>query len=92
MPIGEMTIEFDLAMTVVLRGALAGDGPAALVLAQSLGHTDGPPFATELSASWLTHHLRHFPDQRRFTKEAASLLAAMREHDEPPAASVRGKL
>jgi hypothetical protein len=92
MPIGEMTLEVDLAMTAVLRGALAGDGPAALVLAHALGHTEiGHPFATELSASWLTHHLRHSPDQRRFTKQKASLLATMSERDELPAASVGGK-
>ena len=55
MPIAEVTLEVDLAMTAVLRGALAGDGPAALVLAHVLGHADiGHPFAAELSASWLT--------------------------------------
>ena len=91
MPVGEVTLEVDLAMTAVLRGALAGDGPAALVLAHVLGHAEvAHPFATELSASWLTHHPRHSRDRRRFTKEAR-LLAALRERDELPAASVGGK-
>ena len=91
MPIEEVTLEVDLAMTAVLRGALAGDGPAALLLAHVLGHADiGHPFATELSASWLPHQLRH-SDQGRFPKQAARRLAAMRERDELPAASVGGK-
>ena len=66
-------------------------GPAALTLAHVLGHAEvAHPFATELSASWLTHHPRHSQDPRRFTKEAR-LLAALRERDELPAASVGGK-
>jgi hypothetical protein len=92
MPIAEVTLEVDLAMTAVLRAALAGDGPAALVLAHVLGHAEiGHPFATELSASWLTCHPRHYPAKRRFTKQEARLLAAMRERGELPAASVGGR-
>ena len=70
---------------------LAGDGPAALTLAHVLGHAEvAHPFATELSASWMTHHPRHSQDPRRFTK-GARLLAALHERDELPAASVGGK-
>jgi hypothetical protein len=90
MPIDDVTLEVDLAMTAVLRGALERDGLAALVLAHVLGRADiNHPFATELSASWLTSP-RHSPE-RRFTRQKARLLAAMRERDELPAASVGGK-
>ncbi len=92
MPIEEVTLEVDLAMTAVLRGALAGNGPAALLLAHVLAHADiGHPFATELSASWLSGHPRHSREERSFTKQEARLLAAMRERDELPAASVGGE-
>ena len=92
MPIGDVTLEVDFAMTAVLRGALAGNGPAALVLAHVLGHADiGHPFATELSASWLPCQPRHCRDRRRFTKQEASRVAALRERDELPAASGGGK-
>ena len=90
MPIGEVTLEVDLAMTAVLRGALEGDGPAALVLALVLGGADvGHPFATELSASWLTCPQRN--SRRRFAKQEARLLAAMRERDALPAAGFGGR-
>jgi hypothetical protein len=66
--------------------------PSVLVLGHVLGRADiGHPFATELSASWLTCHLRNSPDRRRFTKQEASLLVAMRERDELAAADVGGR-
>jgi hypothetical protein len=90
MPVGEVTLEVDLAMTAVLRGPLDGDGLAALVLAHVLDRADiDHPFATEISASWLTCPPRN--SRRRFTKQEARLLAAMRERDELPAAGVGGK-
>ena len=62
MPIGEATLEADLAMTAVLRGALDGDAAAALVLSHVIGSAElHYPFAMELSASWLAHRLRHSP-------------------------------
>ena len=90
MPINEVTLEVDLAMTAVLRAALAGNGPAALVLAHVLGHAEiDHPFATELSASWLTRPPRN--SRRRFTRQEARLLAAMRERDALPAAGFGGR-
>jgi hypothetical protein len=90
MPVNEVTLEVDLAMTAVLRGALAGDGPAALVLAHVLGGADlDHPFAAELSASWLTCPPRN--SRRRFTKQKARLLAAMRERDALPVAGIGGE-
>jgi hypothetical protein len=82
LPIEETTLEVDLAMTAVLRGALDGDPAAALVLSHVIGRAElHRPFATELSASWLTHHLRHSPNPRRFTEEEARLWSVLRAQD-----------
>jgi hypothetical protein len=87
MPIEETTLEVDLAMTAVLRGALDGDAAAALVLSHVIGRaTLHHPFATELSPSWLAHHLRHSPNRRCFTEEEARLWSALRAQDEATAA------
>jgi hypothetical protein len=86
MPIEETTLEVDLAMTAVLRGALDGDAMAALVLSHVIGRAElDHPFATELSASWLAHHLRHSPDRRRFTEEEAVLWSALRAEEQTTA-------
>ena len=87
MPIEDTTLEVDLAMTAVLRGALDGDAPAALVLSHVIGHAAlDHPFATELSPSWLAHHLRPSPHRRRFTGKKAGLWSALRAQDEATAA------
>ena len=88
MPIEETTLEVDLAMTaVVLRGALDGDAPAALVLSHVIGHAAlDHSFATELSPSWLAHHPCHSPHRRRFTGKKAGLWSALRAQDEATAA------
>ncbi len=59
LPISIITLEVDLAMTVLTLVALGGNAAAALVLSQvlqsvSLDH----PFAKELSVSWLGFNLR----------------------------------
>jgi hypothetical protein len=82
MPIEEVTLKADIAMTALLRCALERNAAAALVLAQVLGLTElGHPFATELAASWLTHGLRHSSDPRKFSEAGIVLLAAFRNHD-----------
>ena len=82
MPIKEMTLQVDIAMTALLRCALAPNATAALVLAQLLGLTNlGHPFATELAASWFTHGQRHAADPRKFSQAEAVLLAAFRERE-----------
>lgn len=89
MPIWDVTLDVDIAMTAVLRSALEADGAAALVLAHVLARAEiGHPFATELSASWPAHRLRHSLVSHRFTKEGA---VCTRERDELPAASVGGQ-
>ena len=52
-PITKIALEVDLAMTVLMLGALDGNAAAALVLSQLLGRAPlDHPFAKELSVSW----------------------------------------
>jgi hypothetical protein len=56
MPIDEMSLRTDIAMTALLRCALERNAAAALVLAQVTGLTDlGHPYAIEIAGSWLVH-------------------------------------
>jgi hypothetical protein len=80
MPIEEMTLKGDIAMTALLLCVLKRNAAAALVLAQVLGLTDlGHSLATELAASWFTYGLRYSADPRKFSKAETALLAAFRE-------------
>ena len=57
--IHQITLEVDLAMTVLMFHALDGSAGAALVLAHILRRVPlDHPFAKELSVSWLTLNLR----------------------------------
>jgi hypothetical protein len=59
LPISTVTLEVDLAMTVLTLVALDGNAAAALVLSQVLqGVSLDHPFAKELSVSWLGFNLR----------------------------------
>lgn len=80
MPIEETTLTVDIAMSVLMRAALAPNATAALVLAQVIGLTDlDHGLATELSASWYTHGLRHSSNPRKFGRAEAVLLTAFWE-------------
>ncbi|MBR1215562.1 hypothetical protein [Bradyrhizobium sp. JYMT SZCCT0180] len=80
MPIGELNLKIDIAMTALLRCALERNAAAALVLAQVLGLTDlGHSFATELVASWLAYGRRCSDNPRKFIEVETVLLAAFRE-------------
>jgi hypothetical protein len=84
MPMEEIDLPADIAMTALLRCVLDRNAAASLVLTQVLGLSDlGHPFATELAASWYTHGLRHSSEPDKFGKAEAPLLAAFRERDEP---------
>lgn len=81
MPIEEMTLQVDIAMTALLRIVLERNAAAALVLAQVLGLTDlGHPYAIELAASWLAYGKRCSDSPRKFRKAETVLLTAFREH------------
>jgi hypothetical protein len=82
MPVEQMTLQADIAMTALLRCALQPNAAAALVLAQVLGLTDlGHPFATGLAAAWFSHGQRHSADPRKFSQAETVLLAAFRERE-----------
>jgi hypothetical protein len=81
MPIEEVTLRADVAMTALLRCVLERNAAAALVLAQVLGLTDlGHAYARELAASWLAYGRRCSETPRKFSNAATVLLTAFREH------------
>lgn len=58
MPIDQVTLRVDLAMSALALCALEGNAGAALVLAHILRRTElGHPFGKDLSASWLVLNL-----------------------------------
>ncbi|WP_156936955.1 hypothetical protein [Bradyrhizobium sp. WSM2254] len=60
MPIHQETLTVDIAMTALLRCALAGDATAAMVVANLLHRVElDHPFATELSAFWCGRAASH---------------------------------
>jgi hypothetical protein len=80
MPIKEMSLTTDIAMTALLQCALEPNSTAALVLAQVLGLSDvGHPYATELAASWLAHGQRYSANPSKYSEAGKILLAAFRE-------------
>jgi hypothetical protein len=59
LPITEITLEVDLAMSALTVGALGGNAAAALLLSHILRQTPlDHPFAGELSVSWLVLNLQ----------------------------------
>jgi hypothetical protein len=81
MPITEITLTIDIAMTALCRCALTPNSSAALVMAQIVGLTDldhGLSFA--LAASWNAYGRHHASDRPKFREAEAVLLAALREH------------
>ena len=80
MPVEEMTLKVDIAMTALLRCVLERNAAAALVLAQILGLSDlGHPYAIELAASWLAYGKRSSESPLKFSKAETILLAAFRD-------------
>lgn len=78
LPIEELTLEADIAMTALLRCALNGNPASALALSNILGRTGlTHPFATELAASW---HAKNSPYRIRFSVEEAALTEAIHEY------------
>ena len=79
-PIEELTLKADIAMTALQLCALECNATAALVLAQVLGLTDlGHSFATDLAASWLVYGRRYAADPRKFHEAETVLLEAFRD-------------
>jgi hypothetical protein len=81
MPIKEVTLQTDIALSSLLRCAVERNAAAALVLAQVLGLSDlGHPYAIELAASWLAYGKRCSDSPLKFSKAETVLLTAFREH------------
>jgi hypothetical protein len=82
MPVDQVTLEVDLAMSALALCALEGSDGAALVLSHILRRTAlDHPFGKDISASWLAHNLcraltakshRSKPRRRSKTSNAAS--------------------
>jgi hypothetical protein len=80
MPITEVTLQADIAMTALLRCAVERNAAAALVLAQVTGLTDlGHPYAIEIARSWLVHGKCFSENPRKFGEAETVLLTAFRE-------------
>lgn len=74
LPIRQLSLPVDIAMTALLRSALDDDAAAALVLSHVIGRVEfDHPFAAELATSWLAHHLRSARDPHRFRQAEAAL-------------------
>jgi hypothetical protein len=68
LPITEITLEVDLAMSALSVGALGGNAAAALLLSHILQQTRlDHPFAKELSVSWLVLNLQRALEKRHVT-------------------------
>lgn len=80
MPMNELSLRTDIAMTALLRCARERNASASLVLAQVLGLTDlGHPYARELATSWLAYGGLYSESPREFSNAAAVLLTAFQE-------------
>lgn len=82
MPINSIDFHTDIAMTALLRCALAGQAAAALVLAQIVGLTDvGHALSRELSVSWLGWGFRYSTEPEKFGEAGAVVLSAIKAHE-----------
>ena len=75
MPIVEMSLTSDIAMTALLRCSLERNATAALVLAQILSLTD-LDHSTELAASWLAYGRLFSDNKQKFGDAEIVLLSA----------------
>jgi hypothetical protein len=78
MPIEELSLTSDIAMTALLRCSLDRNATAALVLAQALGLTDLDQ-SKELAASWLAYGRRFSDNKQKFGDAEIVLLSAFRD-------------
>jgi hypothetical protein len=76
-PVREVTLKVDIAMTALLSCALENDPAAVLVLAHILGLAQwGDADAEGLGLAWLDRHMVHPMDPDRFALSEAALAAA----------------
>ncbi|WGS18637.1 MULTISPECIES: hypothetical protein [unclassified Bradyrhizobium] len=83
MPISEITLKTDIAMTAALQCVLDGDAAASLVLTNVLCRTQlDHPFALEVAASWSAQNGRRSPNRRRSASTTKPQLPALRQFDD----------
>jgi hypothetical protein len=76
-PVREVTLKVDIAMTALLCCALKNDPAAVLVLSHILGLAQwGDKDAEDLGLAWLERHLAHPVDPKRFALSEAAIAAA----------------
>jgi hypothetical protein len=81
MPITEITLTTDIAMTALCRCAFTPNSSAALVMAQIIGLTVlDHGLSLPLAASWSAYGRRYASDRLKFREAEAVLLSAFREH------------
>jgi hypothetical protein len=76
-PVREVTLKVDIAMTALLSCALKNDPAAVLVLSHILGLAQwGDKGAEDLGLAWLDRHMAHPMDPKRFALSEAALAEA----------------
>ena len=77
MPIKEITLRVDLALSALTLNALDGDAASGLIMAQVTGLTDlGHDHSISLATSWFAQGQRHSSDPHKFAEARAALWAA----------------
>lgn len=80
MPMSEISLRTDMAMTALLRCARESNASASLVLAQALGLTNlGHRYAIELATSWLSYGWLCSENRREFSNAENLLMTAFQE-------------
>jgi hypothetical protein len=76
-PLREVTLKVDIAVTALLATALNGDPAALLVLSHILGRAQwGDPSAEDLGLAWLDLHIARPMDSEQFAASEAALATA----------------
>jgi len=82
-PLREVTLQADIAMTALLSCALNGYPTAVLALSHILGRAQwGDPGAEELGLAWLDRHIAHPMAPEQFAAIEAALAAAFAPEEE----------
>lgn len=84
MPIEDIELRVDIAMSTLLSTALEPNASSALVMAQIIGLTNlDHPFGAALASSWLDFGRHHSADLQKFVEAEVVLRTAFRQrHDD----------
>lgn len=82
-PLREITLKADIAMSALLSCALQGDAAAVLVMSHILGRARwGDPCAEDLGLAWLDRHKAWPMNGEQFAASEAALAAAFCQEEE----------